>query len=184
MNRAAAPRQARRLARVATLANQRACRAAADRFITYRRFWGLSAGDGPGEFPTPDTYRVYSPAGLIDGTAHLTASLASVAHCPQAVLENLHEAEHDRQLGAHGRYGLSSVNLDRHWVGRDMVGIDAGAAVLALDNYLMADRVRDLFQGLPCVRRGYGAPGLHPEDGPPRAAASTCYPGTISGGRS
>ncbi|HZY87358.1 MAG TPA: hypothetical protein VFE78_21155, partial [Gemmataceae bacterium] len=51
-------------------------------------------------------------------------------------------------------------------VGRDMVGIDAGAAVLALDNYLMADRVRDLFQGLPCVRRGMERLGFTPAGGP------------------
>jgi hypothetical protein len=148
---------------VATRANWRACRGAASRFVTYRRFWGLSAGDGPGEYSTRDRYRVYSPAGLIDGTAHLTASLASVAHYPEAVLQNLHEAEHDSQLGAHGRYGLSNVNLDHHWVGRDMVGIDAGAAVLALDNYLMADRVRTVFQGLPCVRRGMERLGFSQE---------------------
>ncbi len=35
-------------ASVATLANRDACRASADRFRTYRRHWGLSAGDGPG----------------------------------------------------------------------------------------------------------------------------------------
>ena len=40
------------------------------------------------------------------------------------------------------------------WVGRDMVGIDAGAAVLALDNVLRGDRVRAVFHGLPCVQRG------------------------------
>jgi hypothetical protein len=147
---------------VATRANRRACRGAADRFTTYRRFWGLSAGDGPGDRSAPDRYRVYSPAGLIDGTAHLTASLASVAHAPGAVLENLWEAEQDRQLGARGRYGFSNVNLDRHWVGRDMVGIDAGAAVLALDNYLMADRPRTLFQSLPCVRGGMVRLGFTP----------------------
>ena len=33
-----------------------------------------------------------------------------------------------------------------------MVGIDAGAAVLALDNYLMNNRVRAVFHHLPCVR--------------------------------
>jgi hypothetical protein len=152
-------------ARVATLANRQACREAATRFTTYRRFWGLSAGDGPGEPPTADTYRIYSPAGLTDGTAHLTASLASVAHTPGAVLQNLHEAEHDRRLGAHGRYGLSNVNLDRRWVGRDMVGIDAGAAVLALDNYLMAGRVRAVFHNLPCVRRAIERLGFTPKDG-------------------
>jgi hypothetical protein len=170
---------------VAARANRRACRGAAAQFTTYRRFWGLSAGDGPGERSTPDRYRAYSPAGLIDGTAHLTASLASVAHCPGAVLQNLHEAEHDGQLGAHGRYGLSNVNLDRHWVGRDMVGIDAGATVLALDNYLMADRVRTVFQALPCVRRGMERLGFAPEGGPDepgqaltirRASAPVCGP--------
>jgi len=153
-------------ARVATRANRRACRLAAARFTTYRRFWGLSAGDGPGEPPATDTYRTYSPSGPIDGTAHLTASLAAVAHCPQAVVQNLREAGHDRQLGALGRYGFSNVNLDRHWVGRDMVGIDAGAAVLALDNYLVADRVRTVFHGLSCVRRAMGCLGFTPRAHP------------------
>jgi hypothetical protein len=90
----------------------------------------------------------------VDGTAHVTATLASIAHHPAAVLRNLHEAEHDQPLGLRGRYGFSNVNLDCRWVGRDMVGIDAGAAVLALDNYLMQNRVRDVFHSLPCVRRG------------------------------
>jgi hypothetical protein len=152
-------------ARVATLANQLACRQAAAQFTTYRRFWGLSAGDGPGVFPASDTYRIYSPAGPIDGTANLTASLASIAHNPEAVLDNLHQVEKDRRLGAHGRYGLSNVNLDRHWVGRDIVGIDAGAAVLALDNYLMADRVRGVFHNLPCVRRAMHCLGFTPRAG-------------------
>jgi hypothetical protein len=163
-------------ARVATLANQRACRQAAARFTTYRRFWGLSAGDGPGGPPVTDTYRPYGPVGPIDGTAHLTASLAAVAHCPQEVVQNLREAGHDRRLGALGRYGFSNVNLDRHWVGRDMVGIDAGAAVLALDNYLEADRARTVFHSLSCVRRAMARLGFTP-----RAHASA---GATASGRS
>jgi hypothetical protein len=153
-------------ARVATRANRRACTEAAARFSTYRRFWGLSAGDGPGGRPAMDAYRAYSPLGPMDGTAHLTASLAAVAHCPQVVVQNLREAGHDRQLGALGRYGFSNVNLDRHWVGRDMVGIDAGAAVLALDNYLMADRVRTVFHSLPCVQRAMARLGFTPRANP------------------
>jgi hypothetical protein len=141
-------------ARLATRANQRACRAAADTFATYRRFWGLSAGDGPGDGPGPDAYRDYSPARPLDGTAHVTATLASLAHHPGAVLENLRQAAADRVLCPGGRYGLSNLNVDRQWVGRDMVGIDAGAAVLALDNYLMGNRVRAVFHGLPCVKEG------------------------------
>jgi hypothetical protein len=143
-------------ARTAALANEAACRDAD--YVTYRRFWGLSAGDGPPESANGDhDYRVYSPAGPIDGTAHLTATLASVAHHPEGVLRNLHEARHERLLG---RYGLSSVNLDRGWQAGDMVGIDAGAAVLALDNYLMGDRVRQVFHGLPCVERALGRLGF------------------------
>jgi hypothetical protein len=141
-------------AAVAVEANRRACRQRADVFRTYRRFWGLSAGDGPGTGGARLAYRCHSPAGPIDGTAHLTATLASAARHPAAVLENVQQALRDRALGACGRYGLSSVNLDRGWVGPDMIGIDAGAAVLALDNLLMAGRVRAVFHQVGCVRAG------------------------------
>jgi hypothetical protein len=138
---------------LATEANLRTCRNFADRFATYRRFWGLSAGDGPDPEAGRDVYRVYSPSGPIDGTAHLTATLASVAHRPGDVLDNLRAAERDGRLRARGRYGFSNINLDVGWVASDMVGIDAGAAVLALDNVLCADRVRSVFHSLPCVER-------------------------------
>jgi hypothetical protein len=147
-------------ARVAAEANRRACREAATVNTTYRRYWGVSAGDGPDGPPHGYAYRCYAPGGPLDGTAHLTAALASVAHVPDAVLENLAEAERDGTLAPWGRYGLSSVNAERDWVARDMVGIDAGAAVLALDNYLMADRVRRVFHRLPCVEWGLRRLGL------------------------
>jgi hypothetical protein len=141
-------------ARLATVANRLACRQLATEFSTYRRYWGLSAGDGPADPPQSERYRCYAPSGPVDGTAHLTATLASVAHDNATVLENLQEAQHERELPARGRYGFSNINLDRGWVGRDMVGIDAGAAVLALDNYLMEQRIRNVFQDLSCVGRG------------------------------
>jgi hypothetical protein len=149
-------------AAVAVGANRSVCREAADRFATYRRYWGLSAGDGPAEGPDGFAYRAYSPSGPVDGTAHLTATLASVAHRPGDVLDNLHEADRDRRLTARGRYGFSTVNLDHHFVGRDMVGIDAGAAVLALDNYLASGRVRRVFHGLPPVARALDRLGFLP----------------------
>jgi hypothetical protein len=143
-----------REARVATAANYQACHEASERFATYRRYWGLSAGDGPGDNGATDAYRCYAPSGPIDGTAHVMATVAAVAHHPEAVLRNLHEAQHDSRLHARGRYGFSNVNVDRRWVSRDTVGIDAGAAVLALDNFLMNGRVRAVFHSIPCVRRG------------------------------
>jgi hypothetical protein len=156
-------------AAVAAEANRRACRQRDNAFRTYRRFWGLSAGDGPGARGAHPAYRCYSPAGPIDGTAHLTATLASAARHPAAVLEQVQEALRDRALGACGRYGLSSVNLDRGWVGPDMIGIDAGAAVLALDNLLMAGRVRAVFHQVPCVQAGCERLGFIPRT-PARAA--------------
>lgn len=147
---------------VATRANERICREKADRFSTYRRFWGLSAGDGPGEPPELDCYRCYSPVESVDGTAHLTATLASATHHCGAVLENIRQAQNEHELNPWGRYGFSNVNFDRGWVGRDMVGIDAGAAVLALDNFLMGNRIRETFHQLPWVQRGLQQLGLRP----------------------
>jgi hypothetical protein len=43
-----------------------------------------------------------------------------------------------------------------------MVGIDAGAAVLALDNFLFQDRVRSAFHSLPSVQRGLRRMGFSP----------------------
>jgi hypothetical protein len=145
---------------LATWANRAFCRELSDRFVTYRRYWGLSDGEGPGEPPETDAYRAYSPVENVDGTAHLMATLAAVGHDPAAVLENLYEGEHDQHLRPHGRYGFSNVNVDRDWVARDVVGIDAGAAVLAVDNYLMGNRVRLVFQAIPCVRQGMGRLGF------------------------
>jgi hypothetical protein len=88
--------------------------------------------------------------------------LASASRHPAAVLGNVQQALRDRALGACGRYGLSSVNLDRGWVGPDMIGIDAGAAVLALDNLFMAGRVRAIFHQVACVRAGCERLGFVP----------------------
>jgi hypothetical protein len=147
-------------AELAAVANYRVCRELASTYTTYREYWGLSAGDGPAVPPADLAYRCYAPSGPIDGTAHLTATLASIAHRPDLVCENIHRAADDPHRTLLGRYGFSNVNADRHWIGSDMVGIDAGAAVLALDNYLNDNRVRSVFHAIPCVRRGLERSGF------------------------
>lgn len=147
-------------AAIAAEANWRACRELAGRFASYRHYWGLSAGDGPGQRPEDSVYRSYSPAGPIDGTAHLMASLASIAHQPERVLENLERAAHDPRRDPRGRYGFGNINLDQGWVGSDMIGIDAGAAFLALDNFLHGSRIRSIFHALPSVQRGLQRSGF------------------------
>lgn len=149
---------------LAAASNHDFCRKRADEFTTYRHFWGLSAGDGPGKRDEDLAYRCYAPSGPIDGTAHLTATLASVQHRPDLVMENVCQALADRRRIMRGRYGLSNINLDHDWIGPDMVGIDAGAAVLALDNTLHGNRVRSLFHTIPCVRRGLERLGFRRED--------------------
>lgn len=157
---------------IAAEANYRVCRELAEVFTTYRDYWGLSAGDGPAVPPAQFAYRCYSPGGPIDGTAHITATLASIGCRADLVWENLDRAEHEQRWPILGRYGFSNVNVDRDWVGSDMVGIDAGAAVLALDNYLHANRVRNVFHSLPCVQRGLERSGFQaPLPPPPLRAA-------------
>jgi len=59
-------------------------------------------------------------------------------------------------------------SLDR--IGPDMVGIDAGAAVIALDNVPEEDRVRAVFHALPCVERGLYRAGYRDETAVRRAS--------------
>jgi hypothetical protein len=157
---------------VAAEANYRTCHELNGTFTTFRDYWGLSAGDGPGSPPMELTYRCYAPSGPIDGTAHITATLASIAYRPHLVWENLHKAEHEQRWPILGRYGFSNVNADRNWFGPDMVGIDAGAAVLALDNFLNGNRVRNVFHKIPCVQRGLMRSGFQAPLPPPPARAA------------
>jgi hypothetical protein len=135
----------------ATEANIRHCRSLAGRFDTFRYYWGLSAGDGPGVGLAEDAYRAYAPDESVDGTACLMATVASIMHRPAQVWENLFRARSQNLLG---RYGPANVNLDRKWFARDMVAIDAGAAFLALDNALHDNRVRQTFHALAPVQLG------------------------------
>src|SRR5262249_20265000 len=140
-------------AAAAAEANAAVCRVAAGRFRTYSRFWGLSAGDGPGDPPAADTYRCYAPRGRPAAQAHGTAAAhaASLVPAPALVWETPYQAGGERRHPLRGRYGFSNINLDRSWVGGDVVGIDAGAAALHLDNCLFSGRVRRVFQSLAPV---------------------------------
>ncbi len=157
---------------IAAEANYRVCRELASTFTTYHDYWGLSAGDGPA-MPTAElAYRCYAPGGPIDGTAHITATLASIACRPDLVWENIHHAIHEQRWTLLGRYGFSNVNADSDWVGPDMVGIDVGAAVLALDNHLNENRVRNVFHTIPCVQRGLERSGFQAPLRPPPLRAA------------
>jgi hypothetical protein len=133
-------------------ANQAFCVEHRGRYRTFQTFWGLSAGDGPCTAPCVDAYRAYSPHET-DGTAHITATLASVDLMPELVLPNILAAEQPQWRHLNGRYGYSNVNIDHNFVSRDVVGIDVGAAFMALENALHNERVRKIFMRLQPVRR-------------------------------
>jgi hypothetical protein len=156
---------------LAAEANYRVCRDLAGTFTTYRHYWGLSAGDGPAIPPRELCYRCYAPGGPIDGTAHITAALASIGCRPDLVWPNIDRAANEQRWPLLGRYGFSNVNADCAWIGPDMVGIDAGAVVLALDNYLNENRVRNVFHTIPCVRRGLERSAFRPRIPKPIRAA-------------
>jgi hypothetical protein len=136
------------------LANYAASHQLARLYKTFASFWGISAGDGPPEHPGEnDTYKAYAPLGAVDGTAHVLATVSSIGVWPGLVLENLRSVENSAWRKARGRYGYSNINIDRNWFSRDVVGIDVGMAVLALENALYQGRVRETFHRLKPVRR-------------------------------
>src|SRR5262249_34559813 len=47
----------------AACANRAACLELRERWLTFRHFWGLSAGDGPLDRPPGFAYRPYAPSG-------------------------------------------------------------------------------------------------------------------------
>jgi len=128
----------------------------ADQYETFRHFWGLSAGDGPRKKPGKGEEPYIGYCGdTIDGTAHVMATLASIEAAPELVAHNLRSLARPEFAYIIGRYGPSNVNLDRKWISRDVVGIDVGAAVMAIDNALYGGRVRKHFHSLPCVKRAF-----------------------------
>jgi hypothetical protein len=138
----------------AVAANYQVCQQASDKFKTYKKLWGLSAGDGPPDkVGEQDAYRAYAPDGGIDGTAHVTATLASIETRPDLVLQNIEGADALTQPSAHGRYGFSNINLDRSWVSNDVVGIDMGAAVVGLENELYDDVIQKTWKTMPVAMR-------------------------------
>jgi hypothetical protein len=94
-------------------------------------FWGLNASDGP------DGYRAYgAPNGPSDGTVSPTGAIGALPFDRSLGVSALHALASQKELPLWGRYGFSnSFNLDRHWATPDVIGIDLGMVLLAIENY-------------------------------------------------
>jgi hypothetical protein len=142
--------------RNATQINRKFCEDLSARRKTYAAgYWGLNASDAP------TGYRAYGAPGEEDGTVSPTGAVASLLFTPKDSLAVM-QAMYDR-LGSRlwGRYGFADAfNLDADWFDPDVIGIDLGMALLAIE---------DSKSGLPwklmasdsAVRKGWKAAGLH-----------------------
>jgi hypothetical protein len=94
-------------------------------------YWGLNASDGP------FGYTAYgAPDGPEDGTVSPTGAISSITFTPDAataIARSLHE-----KLGTlmWGNYGFGNAfNIDHNWHDPEVIGIDLGMVVVAIENY-------------------------------------------------
>ncbi len=123
-------------------------------------FWGINADD----LPPPVNYGANRPAnGQNDGTVAPTAMLAGILYDPalaDAALQNLWQ-KHGPQLW--GRYGFSNAfNADKNWYDTDVIGIDLGMMLLAIENS-RTGLVWQLLRADPLFKHGLTVAGFQPK---------------------
>ncbi len=127
------------------------CRDHAAESLTYTAgFWGLNASDGP------NGYTAYgAPNGPTDGTVSPTGAISSIMFVPAlgiSAARDFYTILGDRLWG---RYGFANAcNLDREWYDTDVIGIDLGMVLLAIENY-RTGLVWSLLQGAKPVRSAF-----------------------------
>jgi hypothetical protein len=147
--------------RNATLANRQYCIDNPGNFKGYGPdFWGLSACD------TPDGYKALGAPGWIDdnGTITPTSAVASLPYTPKESLSFLATMRKNHPR-AWGRYGFSNgVNLSRDWYDPDVIGIDLGMMLLAVENY-RTGLIWKLSSSSPAIKLGYERMGFRKAPG-------------------
>ena len=173
--------------RRATYANRAYCIANPMGWRDYSdRLWGLTACDGPGDFPLPYKgqlryFHGYSargpitePGGMDDGTIAPTAALGSLPFAPEIVIPCAQMMMHrPRLFEAYGfkdsfnpSFTFTNVPLDTGtvdpasgWVAKDYLGIDQGPILLQAANY-RDDFVWRYMRRVPAIRRGLKRAGF------------------------
>ncbi len=129
-------------------------------------FWGLSACDYPGG------YNAFGAPGWIndDGTITPTSAVAAIQWIPKESMAFAEAMRRDHPE-AWGRYGFPNGYNPGHddWVGPDVIGIDLGMMLLAVENHRTGLPMR-LSASSPAIREGMRKAGLRPardaDDGP------------------
>lgn len=120
-------------ARNAVLDNRDYCIQNPKKFKGYSaEIWGLSAADGK------EGYRAWgAPPKLYedDGTIAPSSTVACMPYIPDIALKSTHAFKRDYPELL-GRYGFAiSFNPTKNWASPDVIGIDLGQMLLAVENY-------------------------------------------------
>lgn len=117
-------------------------------------FWSLNASDGP------DGYQAYGALGMEDGTISPTGAIASIPFTPELSIEAATAIYRDFGQRLWGRYGFGNAyNVDRDWYGSQVIGIDLGMALLAIENHRSGLLWR-LLESHDVTKRAYAAAGF------------------------
>ncbi|RYG25164.1 hypothetical protein EON82_08175 [bacterium] len=118
-------------------------------------FWGLSASD------VPDGYTANGAPGWIqdDGTITPTSAVAAVQFVPREAMSFAEAMRRDHPR-AWGRYGFpNGYNPNQNWIGPDVIGIDLGMMLLAIENHRTGLPMK-LSASHPAIKRGFERAGL------------------------
>jgi hypothetical protein len=131
------------------------CQTKAKERKTYRaNIWGLNASDGP------KGYMAYGVPEPEDGTVSPTGVLAAILFTPEEAIAAGFTMYVQYGNKIWGKYGFSNAfNVDADWYGPDVIGIDLGMAMLAIENY-RTGLIWRLIESHPSTWRAYKAAGL------------------------
>lgn len=118
-------------------------------------FWGLSACD------VPNGYDAMGAPGWINdnGTITPTSAVATLPFIPEHALTFAHTMRKEHPQ-AWGKYGFpNGYNPTEKWVGPDVIGIDLGMMMCAIEN-ARTGFVQKLSASHPAVKLGYERTGL------------------------
>jgi hypothetical protein len=139
-------------------ANHAYCARNAGKFKTYAEtIWGITACDQP----PPVGYGAQDPVdGKNDGTVAPTAALASIVFVPDIARRTLVDLYARYREKIWGSYGFANAfNVDKSWYDGDVLGIDLGMMLLAMENH-RSGLIWKLMKGQPAIQKGLKAAGF------------------------
>lgn len=117
--------------------------------------WGLNAND------TPDGYGASEAPGHEDGTVSPTGAIAAIMAAPDLAKPAAQALYTHYGEKLWGRYGFGNAfNVDRDWYDPDVIGIDLGMALLAIENHRTGLPWK-LIRTHPATQRAWKRAGFH-----------------------